>query len=119
MNEQLEQLLKFLLDTLQQGKEFTLEQAPQFVRELLLWEFWSWAAWAVFWTMVSLLGATYIASKGDPNCDDGPSPVLIRIISITIGLIALMVCGYHMIKVTVAPRLVLVEMMRQLISGNK
>lgn len=111
---QLDALLKFLTDTLAQGKDFTLEQAPLFVRELLLWRFWSDAIWAA-----SITAAMLVVAVAVGWWDDDASRWFTRTWCALIIVIAVSMNAYDMVKVTVAPRVVLVEEVRRLIGGQR
>jgi hypothetical protein len=119
-NEQLQQLLKFFLDTLAQGKDFALEQAPQFVRELLAWR----VAEDIFWIVIfALFIGSAIAFTGHwakqglkakdlSRGEESDLRVLYwlpKVIGAVIFLIVLAVSGYDLVKVKVAPRVVIVE----------
>jgi hypothetical protein len=118
---QLDQLLKFLTETLQQGKDFTIDQAPQFVRELLVWRFYEAAFFIAIGGFVALIigtiGASFIA---DCNGDDGPTAKkFVRLAACLIFAFALGLNGYTMVQVKVAPRVVIIEMVRDLISARR
>lgn len=121
---QLDQLLKFLTDTLQEGKDFTLEQAPQFVRELLLWRFWHAAVFMAAFVGVAVVFATFVASAVADGVADTPEENKIirrwwRIGAAVLAIIAISSNGMTMIQVKVAPRVVLVEMVRDILGGRR
>lgn len=117
---QLDQLLKFLTETLQQGKDFTLEQAPQFVKELLYWRFYEAAFFVglgVALLLVGLIVTWFLCSSEDDEVR------AFRGVPLLVGLAAFLILGsvniHTMIQVKVAPRVVLVEMVRYLVAGQR
>lgn len=125
---QLEQLLKFLTDTLQQGKDFTVDQAPQFVRELLAWQFYQAAIFTGLGVVIMLAGwiiaALIIRRVNKAKAEKRYSEIdgvqwLVGIVGTLAGVIILVVNIQAMIQVRVAPRVVIVEMVRSLISERR
>lgn len=118
---QLDQLLKFLTETLQQGKDFTVEQAPQFVRELLMWRFYEAAIWAVCLCAVAVLLATLGASLlSELGFDDDARRIAKRIVRVAAALLAIMALGANgmtMVRIKVAPRVVVAESIRSMITN--
>lgn len=120
---QLNQLLQFLLDTLQQSKDFTLDQAPLFVKELLWWRFYQAAFYLGWWTVACITAGTYgakfMSAAMNLNGDDALlCKRLIRIIAIAFFMFSLGINGYTMLQVKVAPRVVLMEAVKGFISGR-
>lgn len=119
---QLERLLKFLTDTLQQGKDFTLDQAPQFVQELLRWKFYEAGFWVGVGILIMLLGLlighiVHNATEGDE--DDNLFKWIPRIIGCLMGILFVLVNVYTMIQISVAPRVVVLEMVRDLLITHR
>lgn len=117
--ETITQLLQFLLDTLQETKDFTLDQAPVFVQELLMWYFYEHLFFAGFGVLVILFGLAigWILKKNlSPN--DQPIRYTAYLGGWIIGLLFLISNTYDLIKVSVAPKVVLLEMVRNFISGT-
>lgn len=108
-----------LLTWAQQGGAFVKEQAPLYAQELLAWEFWSSALLMIpglTFTVVSFLLIRSGARIWREN--DGKAFILQKdpfnamFPGIICGIIALAVvatAAHGMVKVTVAPRVVLVE----------
>lgn len=123
---QLNQLLQFLLDSLQQTKDFTIEQAPLIIQELLLWKFYSSMIYAAVWSAIGILigtlGKQFMAGLMQEGRSDEITIVntgrLIRLIGIFVVLVAISVNGYTMLQVKVAPRVVLMEAVKGFISGR-
>jgi hypothetical protein len=130
MNDQLEQLLKFLLDSLKETKDFTIEQAPIVVKEYLHWYLAESVFWAVLWLVIGVVAAIAVGRFIDACSDatnefDKPSASAVR--AMKIGFRTLLACittvfvatqVYDIIKVTVAPRVVLIDFVRDTISGR-
>lgn len=120
--DELARLLKFLTDTLQETKDFTVDQAPAFVRELLLWRFWEAATWAAIWTCIGVLlltvGARF-AGRLFEDDDDHLARTIVRGIACVILVLAWSTNALTMVQVKVAPRVVLVEMARDMIAGPR
>lgn len=123
-DNQLAQLLKFLTETLQQGKDFTVDQAPQFVRELLAWKFYQCEVFigvGVFIIVLGLLAAWW--AGGFQACkDDADTRHFWRgglsLLGFVIGFAMISTNIYDMVQIKVAPRVVVVEMVRNLISNS-
>lgn len=123
---QLDQLLKFLTDTLQQGKDFTIEQAPKFVQELLWWKYYE----ALFWCGVGVLFMVfgivlgqfmvgfYTKELGGDADERRCARWLPSLGGFVLGCAFIATNVYTMVEIKVAPRVVLVEMVRSLIAGN-
>lgn len=122
-SSQLELLLKFLTDTLQESKDFTVEQAPQFVQELLRWQLYEAAlfavAWACFGVIVMTLGATWLGSALEDELEAVTTKRIVRFGMSLLMLIAITANVHDIVQVIVAPRVVLVEMVRDLIAGPR
>lgn len=129
---QLDQLLKFLTETLQQGKDFTVDQAPKFVQELLYWRFYE----AVFWCGVGVaiviagaLAGQFLVGfwKLEPNEKKGygydserrMARWLPMLCGLFLGFVVISNNVYTMVQIKVAPRVVLVEMVRNLVAGQR
>lgn len=121
--DQWQELLKFLLTTLQEGKAFTVEQAPQFVRELLLWKFYEHAFWCGIgglWILAGLIAGQFFARYCAFDDDERRlSRWISGLIGLAIGTIVIATHAYGMVKINMAPRVVLVEMVRDLISNRR
>jgi membrane protease YdiL (CAAX protease family) len=129
-SSQLDQLLKFLTETLQQGKDFTVDQAPKFVQELLMWRFYEslyfvvlGAALLLFgWAVAFFVGrgvARVKAASKNGYCEYAGAQWIIGLGATIVSAIVISINGYTMVQVKVAPRVVLVEMVRNLIAGQR
>lgn len=123
---QLDQLLKFLTETLQQGKDFSLEQAPQFVRELLAWKFYASAIYACLVCLLAIVTSEIVGPflrqqlTYDNETEAGDRVVrAVRWCAAFVAIIGIAVNVSVMVKVKVAPRVVLVEMVRDLIAPRR
>lgn len=120
---QLEQLLKFLLDTLEQGKDFTQTQAPQFVQELLRWKFYEAAFFVclgIFLIFCGVLVGQFFARVSAETEEERRAAHWIPFLAgLAIGAMVIFANVYTMVEVKVAPRVVLVEMVRDLISTKR
>ena len=118
---QLEQLLKFLSDTLQQGKDFSVEQAPLFVKELLAWrvaEDTFWCAFGLFLIFLSIILGILAGRSFPKGTQDRRSWHIVPPFgALVIATIIWSFNIYDIVKVKVAPRVVIVEMVRNLIAG--
>jgi hypothetical protein len=124
MNDQLAQLLKFLTDTLQQGKDFTIDQAPQFVRELLVWRFYEAMLYMIFFSLSFLvvgvgLERVIIDTMAVDDKDKRTVKVWIYPIMFLFIVFAIGINSFTMIQVKVAPRVVIVKMVRELLSNQR
>jgi hypothetical protein len=116
-------LLKFLSDTLQQGKDFTIEQAPLFVKELL---WWNAAQSFLFIGVVTMLTIIWLVPVrkivASANDFDASQKSTWNWTSVAIGglfwTIFASVNVWDLVKVWIAPRVVIMEMVQQLISGR-
>lgn len=121
----LDQLLKFLADTLQEGKEFSVEQAPQFVRELLVWRFYQAAVLCCVGVFIIVLGAIlgqYFSGFWDKTRDGEEhrnARWIPSLAGLIIGAIIIGMSASDMIQIKVAPRVVVVEMVRGLLAGQR
>lgn len=118
---QLDQLLKFITETLQEGKDFTVAQAPKFVQEILWWKYYE----ALFWCGVGIGVIVFGALLGQfltgfyETKEDWEERRTARWLPLLGGLV-LGFCIitsniYTIIQVRVAPRVVLVEMVRDML----
>lgn len=122
---QLAELLKFLTDTLQQGKDFTLAQAPLFVKELLMWQVMQAWIFIGVWTVVALILVTFVRKffiyAACLHDDEDSRRTLNYGMFTTAGVILLIAWATNLwtiIEVYVAPRVVVLEMVRSLISSH-
>lgn len=128
-DNQLAQLLKFLTETLQQGKDFTIEQAPQFVKELLMWRYTEalyfcalgatlvLASWVIAAFLTRRIAKEKAASKSGYSGLDGGN-WMVAIGGTVVGALIIGMNLYTAVQVKVAPRVVVVEMVRSLIAGQ-
>lgn len=117
---QLDQLLKFLTESLQQGKDFAVDQAPQFVRELLLWRFYQCEIWigvGVFLLILGLLVGQLLAGFNDDPSDRRLARWMPSLGGFVLCFIFVAANTWDMVQIKVAPRVVLVQMVRDLIAG--
>lgn len=127
---QLDQLLKFLTETLQQGKDFTVDQAPKFVQELLAWRYYESlyfvalgvallvAGWVVAFFVGRGVARAKAASKSG-YCEYAGAQWCIGLGVTVASALVIGFNGYTMVQVRVAPRVVIVEMARDLISSRR
>jgi hypothetical protein len=118
------QLLQFVTDTLKDGKDFTVEQAPKVVQEFLRW----YTAESIFWIVLWLvLGAIWWVvsdkiAKAIEVADDAEDAAVAKLVMRIGGAIIVAIIvgnnAYCLVKVTVAPRIVLIEYARAVIGGR-
>lgn len=135
MNEELTKRLSVYLDelekTLSKTGDFVVEQAPQVVKEFLAWEFWSSVIWACIFILevIVLVYVSKLVSKSkfwnETLEEDMDAPITKTIIS-CICLAFFLLLGIsgvqnalHATKVSVAPRVVLLEKTCDLLKSNK
>ena len=124
MDHELKARLASYLDTLEStvksGSDFLVEQAPLYVREYLNWTFWSSmfigvVCAAIFWFMVLASKAAYkkVVENMYPYNDSltaSWTAVLIMMVACSLlSLIFTVTSFYTATKVTLAPRVVLME----------
>lgn len=114
---QLDQLLKFLLESLQQGKDFTMEQAPQFVQEILTWRYYEALFYIGLGVALFLVGviAFFVVRRAAKGTEAEGIEILPLAIGGVVAFIMIAVNSYTAIQVTVAPRVVLVSMVREML----
>lgn len=122
--DQLQQLLKFLTDTLSEGKDFAVDQAPKFVQELLWWrvaeaEFWMIFGLGVFIIAVLIGWAIYANSSEFSKSTAKAGWWALTLGGLILCFLFQAVNLYTIIQVKVAPRVVILEMVRDLIGGHR
>lgn len=135
MNDELKARLVQYLDAMgarfAKAEDFAVEQIPDVAQQWLAWEFWSCVFFDAVVLVVAVLSfflhkASVVAfgkkkAKNDPN-DDGSFEAALAVLF----LIASAGCilwsfyfGYKGIKVTVAPKVVLIEKIAELARGKQ
>lgn len=120
---QIEKLLQFLLESLQETKDFTLSEGPKFIQEFLTWTLYN----AIFGVVISALFIlfgwliwrmlTKRIEKLNYRAEKVPWHFLRAVLgigNIFIGGLILIFNISTVIKVLVAPRLVIIEMIKSL-----
>lgn len=115
--DELQKLLAFLTSTLQEGKTFVVAEAPSFVQELLRWRYYEALFFIGLGAAFLLVGwaVGFILRKAME--DDAPLWIC-GIGGSAIGVLLMATNAYVAIQVQVAPRLVLVTMVRDLLTGR-
>lgn len=107
------ELQDFLLRTLQDGKDFTISQAPDVVQQYLSWCFWSNAFGAIFWTIVFvavIIGT--VKTMGNFSKKDTEIRILISFLGGVIACLPAKFCGvcfYCALYIYVAPKAYLLD----------
>ena len=116
--ENIKTTLKWVGETAQEGKEFILEQAPLYARELLEWEFMQGVIMAAVYGVIlaSLIKAGLLLFKGIKNDkphyynSDGKICLIAIICLISIfATIGLVYNTCQAIKAKTAPRVIIME----------
>ena len=102
--------------------EFVEEQTPLLAQEYLAWEFWSSlaACVALFVLGVTLFAAIFVSWKrivGDETYEDHPEVLVVAAILLAASILPLGFSaenGFRALKVSVAPRVVLMEKVMEL-----
>lgn len=128
MSTDLNQLLVTGLEWLKQAGEFTAEQAPLVVQEYLAWELTSNIYLIVFWAVMLTLSLvlanaglrTWRAGISDQCFDKqalAVATIVLALVASLISFVGAAVSGYRAVKVSVAPRVVLIEKFSELVKG--
>lgn len=118
MNESWPQLFEFVTDTLKDGKDFAVEQAPMVVQEYLHWQFAAAIFGAVFFGLLAVV-VWAMAPRVDEAMDaDGEAAFGLRCVAALAFVLAVGLNGYDAVKVKVAPRIVLIEYARAVLAGR-
>ena len=113
-----DELQKFVLDSLQEGKGFILEQAPDVVQQYLNWTIVSNGVGAIVWgillivSIVCLFKFVKLFIKSESEGDEALHWFVGGIISLTVAIISIVsfpVCTYTFLYVWVAPKAYLLE----------
>lgn len=108
--------------------DFASAEIPEYIKELLAWEFCSCLFGAFVAVVVMLVSVVTIVKSGkilkshDWNGDAKPGVTIIFICGLMFGVGSVPIFferSYHAIKVKVAPRVVLVEKIQELAKGKK
>jgi hypothetical protein len=141
MNDEIKQRLLGYLETLEAGVkesgEFLVEQTPLFVQELIAWHFWSYMLYALIWFICSFvayrIGAMIYAisseeraktarerSGGEDECVIATTIfcTVFRLVALALAIVAIYRVTYA-IQAKVAPRVVIVESLRNTVSSFK
>ncbi len=129
--EQIERILKFLADDIQSGRDFVMEQAPLVVQEYLTWVTWYHGIWVVCCliavAVVAPLGThalkRFIAEANSHNEGsaekleaEGAATISGFVVIVAVALGGGFGCynAICLIKVLVAPRIVILEYLSKL-----
>lgn len=131
MNEELEKRLEKYLETLEstitQASDFAIEQTPLVVQEYLSWIFWSniflfaLNIIIIIFCIFLMFKLRFVMAKNMDTDIAVGFQILCFIMSsvgIILGFIFSAVSLYYAIKVAVAPRVVLLEKISELINGT-
>lgn len=123
MPDDLKPVLKLLLEALQSTGNFAMEQAPLVLREMIWWGtgeaiFW----WALWWTAAAVVyfwirPTVYYAVDADDQ-DRAIGDIFFRVGCSIAMLAAAGVNAFTLIKISVAPRLYLIEQIGQILNGK-
>lgn len=117
---QAEKLLKLLTDSIEQGKDFVLEQAPDVVQQLLLYKRIEYTFYAVLFTLIMAV-VIYVAVKGFNVCmsktDTDSLSIILAICGISTIIIVPILCGLipRLIMVYVTPKVFLLEYLTNIV----
>lgn len=127
MEDQLKQYLEEFVHTLKQGGEFALEQLPIFIHEYLMWGFWESVILSILLLLSSVclfkiswyLGKRAYNYESSGIFDDGELPFIMgSAISGVLSVMSLLFAIPNIltaIKISVAPRVYLIENLMNLI----
>jgi Kef-type K+ transport system membrane component KefB len=105
-----------LTNTAGQAKDFVVSQAPEFVKQLLAWAFYSDLFWAIIFAILTILLGRWAfrASPKRSENDDWVATVILTVFTIVFGLV---VFGFlsEAIKITIAPQVYLLEYAKSMI----
>lgn len=129
MNDELKARLTKYLDALEagvaKGGDFIGDQAPEVAREWLAWEFWDSITIAVVFLLAAILcgfAVRLVAKMETPASDDAKTSLSILALGllVLIGLSLFMIASYGKaaVKVCVAPRVVLIEKVAEVVKGK-
>jgi len=123
--DRLNDALDFLLRSMQETKDFTMEQAPLVAKEIVAWEFWGGVSNAVIGVLLVLTSVIVIKTvyRRTAQAWSGDSDDMVSAVGGVIVMIVciLVVCGSSVqsvngttsaIKASVAPRLVVLDYVR-------
>lgn len=129
MNEKIQEHLGVLLEYLEKGFGFAAEQMPVVVQEILAWGFWSNVADAVFYSLCAAGAAAAalffarLAKKEGAKLLREQEPVIIAcgwtlsfglLISVCVFLGAVFSSLKMCLMVSLAPRVYLIEMLKEM-----
>ena len=124
MNEELQQRLKkymdFIESSVKETGDFVIEQSPLVIQEFLSWYFYSHLFFLIVSVVFGLIfiSIAFYALKG-PIINDNDDVDIIATIAVCIfsiiSILSILYNSYNLIKVTVAPRLVILEKISELI----
>lgn len=118
------ELAKELLGTLTSTKDFILDQAPDVVRQLLLWELWSSIFFGSIFLLVLIFSAIliykmhYVANETGVSYSKQESAFTFMLVggaSLLTGVVGACFQSYDIIKVLVAPKIFLIEYLTNLL----
>lgn len=124
MEQEMQKMLGALLEWAQQGGAFVKEQAPLYVQELLAWRFWSAAMTAGLCAAVFIVAfkvnrwvTRRYSEETEAHGFMAGEPFFAGAVVTVIACIGSLVMGigatYSAVKVKVAPRVVVVEALRE------
>ena len=120
--DRVDELIAESLEFLSKGVEFAAEQAPLVVQEFLVWHFWYYTIGFFLWSSYFVLFGLYFWcnhrywKKHDPDnrwpesreCSTW-GPLIVGSLSGIFVFIAMILCAINVLKITIAPRLYLIE----------
>ena len=116
-----EKILKLIADSLEQGRDFVVAQAPDVVQEIVTWNRWSNTVGAVTCLVLALIAARlfykfYKLAKltSDPN-DDWNGGAIFSAIGTVAMAVAVPILTYQAAFWWVAPKYALLEMATKLL----
>lgn len=115
-----DQLIKFVTDTLQQGKDLVIDQAPTVVKEFLRWNFYQDLFWIGVGLATILTGTIiyYKLKKSLKGTMEYGFQFVPGAVGWIIGTVAVAINLFDLIKLLVAPRIYLIEYVTSLLRGR-
>jgi hypothetical protein len=123
MNPETEKNINEAIDWLQQTggqiQDFAAEQAPLYCREVVAWEFWIGIAGSLLGAALLLLGGWLVRkgiqlARNPQSSGEEAFPMMLGVVALSVSIGVFCTMLPRTIKAAVAPRLVIVEHLRQL-----
>ncbi len=125
MDEQLKEQLTEVLGAANGAKDFAIEQLPLVAQEFIAWEFWGSVGMATISGVIALLAlvASVLlwrkANEYDRKGDSAAEGISLLFFVAAFAFIGASLCSlidtYHAARVSVAPRVVLIEKLSELV----